>query len=69
MSDYADFFAGKANFAFGGREKGVISSHADVQARMEFRAALPDENAAGLCNLTGEKLQTPVLGVTVASVL
>jgi hypothetical protein len=50
------------------REEGVVATDADVAAGVEARAALPDDDAAGLDGLPAEKLHAQSLTVRVAAV-
>src|SRR5512141_2850143 len=50
------------------REERVVLGAADVQARLERRAALPDEDRAPGDELAGEALDAEALRVAVASV-
>src|SRR3954451_10567810 len=54
--------------AGGGREQRVVAAPADVEARMEVGAALPDEDLAGLDDLAAEPLHTQPLRVGVTPV-
>ena len=48
--------------------KRVVAATADVDAGMEVGAALPDDDLAGLDDLSAEPLDAEALGVGVATV-
>src|SRR5438552_4591584 len=50
------------------REEGVVVAAADVEARLEPRPALPDENAAAGHELAAEALDPEHLGIRIATV-
>src|SRR4051812_43150761 len=54
--------------AGGQREQGVVAADAYVAAGVEARAALADDDAAGLDRLPGEKLDAEALAVRIAAV-
>src|SRR3954453_22416088 len=49
-------------------EEGVVAATADVHAGVEVRAALADDDLAGLDDLAAEALDAEALGVGVAAV-
>ena len=50
-----------------GKER-VVFTHADVEAGLEFRSALADDDGPSLSELAAEKLYAAILRITVSSV-
>ena len=50
------------------REQGVVAAAADADARVEVRAALANQDLAGVDDLAAEPLHAKALGVRVTSV-
>jgi len=59
----------KLHFAVHHRVNGEIAAHADVLARMDLGAALPDDDLAGLDDLAVKALDTQHLRIAIAAVL
>ena len=63
-SDYVHESPTEGNFSLAQREESIVPSAADVGAGLERRAALADDNAAGLNRLAAEFLDPAVLRIT-----
>jgi len=50
------------------REQRIISPYADIQTRLEFCSALPDQDGAATHTLTREALYPKSLGLAVAAI-
>src|SRR5699024_9399985 len=68
VDDLAATTAAELDGTRGEGEERVVAATADVQARVEVRAALADDDLTGADDLAAEALDTEALGVRVATV-
>ena len=65
---HADVSAPENNRTIGQGKERIVLAHTHIGAGEEFGPALPDENRASRNLLAAERLDAPILGITVSAV-